>query len=112
PDGALAHNIFPLHALEMRGRTAPRGRDLLTGGVPCYGVYPTQDGRYMAVGALEQKFWRVLCATLERPDLAARQFATGSDGDAVASELTGIFASRPQSHWAQLFARVDCCVTS
>ena len=30
-----------------------RGDALLTGGVPCYGVYPTQDGRWLAVGALE-----------------------------------------------------------
>ena len=38
-DAALAHNIFALHALTQWGRTLPRGEDLLTGGVPCYGVY-------------------------------------------------------------------------
>ena len=57
-DAALAHNVFALHALVQDGRVAPRGEDLLTGGVPCYGVYPTRDGRWLAVGALEAKFWR------------------------------------------------------
>ena len=41
----------------------------MTGGVPCYGVYPTQDGRWLAVGALEEKFWRLLCRTIGREDL-------------------------------------------
>ena len=51
-DGALAHNIFALHALTQWGRTLPRGGDLLTGGVPCYGVYGTADGRWLAgIGA-------------------------------------------------------------
>jgi crotonobetainyl-CoA:carnitine CoA-transferase CaiB-like acyl-CoA transferase len=110
-DSALAHNIFALHALQQWGRTLPRGEDLLTGGVPCYGVYPTQDGRWLAVGALEEKFWRALCATLERPDLAAGGLATGAEGERVRRELTAIFGSRPLAHWVERFAAVDCCVT-
>src|SRR5207302_1183917 len=60
-DASLAHNVFALHALEQRGAVAARGDDLLTGGVPCYGVYATADGRFLAVGALETKFWSALC---------------------------------------------------
>ncbi|MGH8713233.1 MAG: CaiB/BaiF CoA transferase family protein [Casimicrobiaceae bacterium] len=110
-DGALAHNIFALHAIETTGHAQPRGRDLLTGGVPCYGVYATQDGRHLAVGALEEKFWRTLCESLRRPDLVSRRLATGRDGDAVRQELAAIFARRPQSYWAERLAAVACCVT-
>ena len=53
-DAALAHNIFALHALTQWGHTLPRGADLLTGGVPCYGVYATSDGRWLAVA--EEQF--------------------------------------------------------
>src|SRR3982751_1800903 len=67
-DAVLAHEIFLLGALEDHGAVAPRGEDLLTGGVPCYGVYATSDGRWLAVGALEAKFWRTLCETLGRMD--------------------------------------------
>ena len=70
-EGSLAHNIFALHAIETLGHVQARGADLLTGGVPCYGVYATQDGRYLAVGALEGKFWRALCEAIDRPDLVA-----------------------------------------
>ncbi|HKE42259.1 MAG TPA: CaiB/BaiF CoA-transferase family protein [Casimicrobiaceae bacterium] len=110
-DGALAHNIFPLHMLEMRGSVAPRGSDVLTGGAPCYGVYATRDGRYMAVGALEEKFWHELCDLLERPHLRAKQFATGPDGETVRSEIASLFATRTQREWVERFAGADCCVT-
>lgn len=110
-DGALAHNIFALHALEQWGHTLPRGEDLLTGGVPCYGVYATQDGRWLAVGALEDKFWRMLCATIGREDLADGGLARGAEGERVRRELAAVFAAAPLDHWVRAFANVDCCVT-
>ena len=110
-DASLAHNIFALHALAQWGRTLPRGEDLLTGGVPCYGVYGTQDGRWLAVGALEDKFWQALCVAVDRLDLATGAFARGEDGARVRSELEAMFASAPLVHWVERFADVDCCVT-
>ena len=110
-DASLAHNIFALHALDQWGRTLPRGSDLLTGGVPCYGVYGTQDGRWLAVGALEDKFWRKLCATIDRPDLAPLAFALGDEGMRVRHELESVFSAAPLAHWAERFAGVDACVT-
>jgi alpha-methylacyl-CoA racemase len=110
-DASLAHNIFALHALNQWGRTLPRGSDLLTGGVPCYGVYGTQDGRWLAVGALEDKFWQKLCATIGRPDLAPLAFALGDEGKRVRGELESVFAAASLAHWTERFAGVDACVT-
>jgi len=109
-DGALAHNVFPLHALEMRGEPTRRGEDLLTGGVPCYAIYPTRDGRHMAVGALEGKFWREFCHALERDDLVEYQFATGARGTAARAVLVSIFEQRSQAEWIAHFSGRDCCV--
>jgi crotonobetainyl-CoA:carnitine CoA-transferase CaiB-like acyl-CoA transferase len=110
-DAVLAHQIFLLGALEDDGAVAQRGDDLLTGGVPCYGVYATSDARWLAVGALEAKFWNALCATLERPDLVPLQFAMGAGGERVRAELAAIFGAAPLAHWCSRFAGVDCCVT-
>jgi crotonobetainyl-CoA:carnitine CoA-transferase CaiB-like acyl-CoA transferase len=110
-DGALAHNIFALQALAQHGRTLPRGEDLLTGGVPCYGVYPTRDGRWLAVGALEAKFWRALCETIGRPDLVAGHLASGAAGAKVRAELETVFAARTLAEWSRAFDGVDACVT-
>ncbi|HYQ92659.1 MAG TPA: CoA transferase, partial [Candidatus Competibacteraceae bacterium] len=78
---------------------------------PCYSVYETADGRYMAVGALEKKFWTLCCQTLGRPDLAGEHMVFGARAVAVRAEVAAIFKSQPQAHWVEVFDRVDCCVT-
>ena len=110
-DAVLAHQHFALQALTLHGHTRPRGEDLLSGGVPCYGVYPTRDGRFVAVGALEDKFWRRLCVELGRADLAPYGLAEGSEGARVRAEVATIFAAQPLAHWVARFAGIDCCVT-
>jgi len=110
-DATLAHNVFPLQALAASGSVAARGDDMLTGGIPCYGVYATQDGRYVAVGALEEKFWRTLCETLHRPDLVPYAHARGEVGARTRQALSDVFVSRPLAHWQALFDGVDCCVS-
>ena len=110
-DAVLAHTIFPLVTTLVAGQPAPRGADLLTGGVPCYGVYRTADDRYLAVGALEPKFWQALCAAIKRPDLAPFGLATGSEGQRVKNELAALIGAQSLAHWQPVFAAADCCVT-
>ena len=110
-DASLAHNVFALHALEQRGSVAARGDDLLTGGVPCYGVYATADGRFLAVGALETKFWTALCNAVARPDLGSGQLARGAAGARVRDAMQAILMTRTQAQWVQHLEGVDCCVT-
>jgi crotonobetainyl-CoA:carnitine CoA-transferase CaiB-like acyl-CoA transferase len=115
-DAVFAHNIMPLVAVNNFGKPAAPGRDLLTGGVPCYNVYRTSDGRFMAVGALELKFWEICCDVLERPDLKSRHWSHGqeiggADAMAVKAELDMIFGQDSLATWTAKFAKADCCVT-
>lgn len=115
-DALFAHHLMPLLALNCDGRSAPPARDFLTGGVPCYGIYRCSDGGYMAVGALELKFWETCCDLLQRPDLRNRhwmkgQAIGGDDAMAVKAELERIFATRTRDDWTALFEPADCCVT-
>lgn len=110
-DATFAHAYTGLLSILARGAALPRGTDDLTGGVPGYGIYRTQDGRWMAVGALETKFWRVFCDAIGRPDLKPFGLARGAEGERSRAELEAIFASRPLAHWAGLFDGVDCGVT-
>lgn len=115
-DAVFAHNIMPLVAVNNFGKPAVPGRDLLTGGVPCYNVYRTNDNRFMAVGALELKFWEGCCDVLGRPDLKAKHWAHGQqiggvDAMAVKAELDTIFAQETLAAWTEKFAQADCCVT-
>lgn len=105
-DSVLAHTYFAMLRLNDAGRSAPRGGDLLSGGLPCYATYRCADDRYLAVGALEGKFWQSCCAVLQRPEWVARQW-----DPALRDELAALFAERPRDAWAADFAAVDCCVT-
>jgi len=114
-DTVFAHNIFPLVAVN-EGAEAQPGRGLLTGGVPCYNVYRSSDGRYMAVGALELKFWQACCAVLQRPDLAQKHWQLGQEVGGreameMVAQLDALFAQHTQAEWSALFAGADCCVT-
>jgi crotonobetainyl-CoA:carnitine CoA-transferase CaiB-like acyl-CoA transferase len=112
----LRHHVLATFTLQSTGENPVPGRDLLTGGAPCYGVYRTADGRHLAVGALEPKFWQALCEAVGRPEWSPRH---GSRGLAVGSaasmarraELASLFAAQPLAHWASVFDPVDACVT-
>jgi len=110
-DASFAHAYTPLLSVLGRGQTLPRGTDDLNGGLPGYGLYRTQDGRYLAVGALESKFWQLFCDTINRPDLKPFGLARGAEGERTRHELDVLFASQPLAHWAARFENVDCGVT-
>ena len=110
-DAVFAHAVFPLVTTLMQGKPIPGGEDLLTGGFPAYSVYKTADGRFMAVGALEPKFWHELCRAIERNDLAPHGLAMGEKGAWARHELATLFAGQSLAHWSALFADIDCCVT-
>lgn len=112
----LRHQVVVRTAFEALGRVPPAGRDLLSGGAPCYGVYCTADGRHLAVGALELKFWQALCTALGHPQWERRHWSLGeAPGSAVALELRAqlqdLLATQPLAHWVRLFEQVDACVT-
>jgi crotonobetainyl-CoA:carnitine CoA-transferase CaiB-like acyl-CoA transferase len=110
-DSLLAHSVLALSAMAESGRTAPRGEDMLSGGLPCYGYYRTLDGRYLAVGALELKFWERLCDALGRPDLKSKHMVNGQEAHCIRGELQAIFGAQNSDHWMRVFGDVDCCVT-
>lgn len=98
------------------GESPAPGASLLNGGVPCYNLYRCADNRWLAVGALELKFWQGVCAVVGREDWAARHWslgeAPGSEAArALIDELGALIGSRPLAVWVERFAGVDCCVT-
>ena len=112
----LRHHVLLAATLKAAGRTPPPGRDLLSGGAPCYGVYRTADGRHLAVGALEPKFWQALCGVVGRPEWADRHWTRGlrpgsAESLALRNELAAVLAAEPLAAWTVRFDAVDACVT-
>jgi crotonobetainyl-CoA:carnitine CoA-transferase CaiB-like acyl-CoA transferase len=105
---ALSWQSFALTAAQRPGQAFARGRDLLTGGAACYQIYRTADGRFVALGAIEEKFWRTFCAAVERPDWLDRQHEPLPQ-QRLLTELAEMFAAAPLRDWQQRFDMVDCC---
>ncbi len=108
---SFAANIVARHGLALNGQSPERGNDWLTGAYACYSIYKTEDGRYMAVGALEQKFWGRVCDALNTPHLKPLGQATGTVGLRVKKEVQDIFLTRTRDAWVARFEASDCCVT-
>jgi alpha-methylacyl-CoA racemase len=102
---SMTHGAHRLVAHRLGGENVPR---MLTGGLACYRIYETADGRHLTVAALEPGFFRRLTELLGRPELAERQFDT--DQEALAAELASVLAARPIAEWLELFDAEDVCV--
>jgi len=90
--------------------------DFLGGALPCYRLYQTTDLRYIAVGALELKFWQGLCEILELPLLKKVHWQLGimpntPESQAAINIIADKFASQTLEYWQRVFAAADVCVT-
>jgi crotonobetainyl-CoA:carnitine CoA-transferase CaiB-like acyl-CoA transferase len=103
---SLAHGAHRLVSHRLGGEPIPR---LLTGGLACYRIYETADGRHLTVAALEPGFFNRLCELLDLTHLTDRQYdgdAQEEIGDALAKRL----ASKPLPDWLELFDGEDVSV--
>ncbi|MDQ6818877.1 MAG: CoA transferase [Actinomycetota bacterium] len=106
-DGALSWLAMVAAETLAGGRSARRGELMLAGSLVCYRPYACADG-YVAIGALEPKFWSAFCRGVDREDLIEHAFdAPGSD---THRELCEIFAGRTREEWREFASEHDCCL--
>ena len=109
-DGALAWNsLGAAHAL-IGGHDPESERMMLNGGA-FYDLYETEDGRLLAVGSLEPKFWAGFCAAIGREDL----IESGLNFDiphqqTLKDEIQATIAAKTWAQWRDIFAERDLCV--
>jgi alpha-methylacyl-CoA racemase len=108
---ALSWQSFALTAASRPGQGFARGQDLLTGGAACYQIYRTADQRFVALGAIEDKFWQAFCATVDRPDWIDRQHEPLPQTQLI-GEIRKLFTGAPLAEWQRRFSGVDCCFES
>jgi alpha-methylacyl-CoA racemase len=112
-----------IYQAALRWLQVPAGRRLVTGGdhdlrqLPLrgeaarYNVYETSDGKWLALGALEEKFWRAFCERLGRPDLIGADEVPGEAQAKTVREVRAMLRTRTRDEWIAHFAGVDACLT-
>ncbi len=108
-DSAMCFMAVHLARLVGGESAAPRGRGRVTGGDPAYNVYRAADGRYLALGAIEHRFWKTFCEGIGREDLIdARR--SGRDPEEVRTEVERRLAERTAADWCEHFKGKDVCL--
>jgi alpha-methylacyl-CoA racemase len=106
-DGALSWLAMVAAETLAGGRSARRGELMLAGSLVCYRPYACADG-YVAIGALEPKFWSAFCRGVGREDLITHAFdPPGSD---THRDLCEIFATRTREQWRAFASEHECCL--
>lgn len=110
-DVSMTDNLFVLSYWGLGNGFAagdwPRpGAALTTGGSPRYRIYRAADSGYLAVGAIEQRFWDVFCRLIDL-DQAARDDA--SNPAATIAAVAERIAAHPAAYWRRLFETEDVC---
>ena len=88
-----------------------RGTNLLDGGAPFYRCYKTKDSQYVAVGALEKKFYKQLIEHLDLPKRMIEEQMEYELWPEHAEELAKVFLTKTRNEWEALLKDTDCCVT-
>lgn len=99
-DAALAFNALNLARAKSPDELPARGEAELTGGIPAYRLYRARDGRFVALGALEGKFWARFCEAVAKPEWVELHLARERGAHL---DVERLFATLPAHEWvAQL----------
>src|SRR5262245_20560677 len=110
-DAALQWMLFPSARRLVDGADADPRQLPLRGEAARYNVYETADGKWLALGALEQKFWTAFCEHIGRPDLAALHDTPGAEQARALADVRALIRTRTRDEWLAHFAGVDVCLT-
>ncbi|HEX7138953.1 MAG TPA: CaiB/BaiF CoA-transferase family protein [Vicinamibacterales bacterium] len=112
-----------IHEAAMQWMVFPSARHLVAGGaddprqLPLrgeaarYNVYQTADDRWLALGALEEKFWVNFCERIDRSDLAPLHDVPGAQQTHALEEVRALMRTRTRDEWLAAFADIDVCLT-
>jgi alpha-methylacyl-CoA racemase len=114
-DAAMVDGAVQLISAQLaqfnQGRWLRKGSDVLDGSAPFYRCYRCADGRWLAVGAIEPKFYRTFLDRIDAdPSLIASQFDEAKWAE-TSEQLAATFRTLPRAEWLTRFDGADACVT-
>lgn len=106
----VAQLMSGFHAFRQQGTwTETRQDNVVDGGAPHFATYATADGKYVSVGAMEEKFWLNLLAAMELDPAAIPSRDDRANWPALRSLFAQVFARRSRADWEARMAGRDAC---
>jgi alpha-methylacyl-CoA racemase len=114
-DCAMSEGVASLMGMLYGEYAAGRWQDereanIIDGGAHFYNNYQCADGRWIALGSIEQSFYAALLAALDLTD--DPEFAEQMNPSlwpALTERLATIFATKTRAEWCELFAGTEVC---
>ncbi|MGB5745561.1 MAG: CaiB/BaiF CoA-transferase family protein [Desulfobacterales bacterium] len=107
-DGMVGFLPAALFFRQLTGQEPKRADGILSHRYACYNTYETADGRYLSIGAVENRFWKQLCDTLDIPEYAPLQYDDQRRAEILQS-MRQAFKQKALDEWDAILADLDIC---
>ena len=107
-DGMVGFLPAALFFRQLTGQEPRRADGLLSHRYACYNTYETADGRYLSIGAVENRFWKQLCDTLAIPEYAPLQY-DDQRREEILQSMRQTFKQKTLDEWDAILADLDIC---
>lgn len=114
---AMADSVLPLMALPLAlqqfktENISPQNFEL-AGSIANYNIYECADGNFVALAALEPKFWKNFCWAIGKPEWNDKILLTDKKMVDFKNELALLFLKRTKAEWTKILVEADCCFSS
>lgn len=93
------------------GKTPEPGNDILSGKLPNYNIYQTKEGRFVALGALEDMFFQTFLKAIGMENLTKEISFEDENLEKLKSILTNFFLSKTYADLESIFLNEDACLS-
>jgi len=107
-DGMVGLLPVPLHIFQKNGIVPQRSDSFLSHRYACYNVYETADGRYISIGAVENRFWQNLCNVFGVPEYGPLQY-DDNHRDEILDFVRSAFKKKTLEQWIEVLRDKDVC---
>ena len=107
-DGSFSLLTLPFTIQQLTGEKPVRSDSLFSHRYACYNTYETKDGRYISIGAVEKRFWKVLCEVFDVPEFIDHQHDDEKNYEIIDFFRRG-FKAHPLDYWEKTLAGKDVC---
>ncbi|MGD2271963.1 MAG: CaiB/BaiF CoA-transferase family protein [Desulfobacterales bacterium] len=107
-DGMVGFLSPHLYYYQLTGQHPRRADYFLSHRYACYNTYETKDGRFISIGAVENRFWKTLCETLGVPDYVPLQYDDGRRKE-ILDFMRKTFKQKTLKEWEEILGERDIC---
>jgi crotonobetainyl-CoA:carnitine CoA-transferase CaiB-like acyl-CoA transferase len=107
-DGMVGFLPIALYFQQLTGKDPRRADAVLSHRYACYNTYETADGRFLSIGAVENRFWKRLCDHLGVAEYATLQYDDGRREE-ILDFMRSTFKRKTLDEWDAELAHLEIC---